>query len=149
MTEHAELAKDLFSKGYNCSQAVFAAFCDETGMDREMALRLSSSFGGGMGKLREVCGAVSAMFLIAGLKTGNIDPADKSAKKQHYERIQSLAAQFEQQHETIICRKLLGLPEGKDSPVPTERDEKFYKERICMKLVEDAADIMDAFLQKN
>ncbi len=145
MSEHAKLARNLFGEGYNCAQAVFVAYCDETGLDKETALRLSSSFGGGMGKLREVCGAVSAMFMIAGLKAGYVDPADKSAKKQHYELIQSLAARFEQKHETIICRELLGLPAGKDSPVPTERDEKYYKERVCMQLVEDAARIIDDF----
>ena len=122
---HAERAVDLFREGYNCAQAVFAAFCDVTGMDFQTALRLSSSMGGGMGRLREVCGACTGMFLAAGLLYGYDDPADPAAKAMHYLRIQMLAAEFRSQHGTLICRQ-----------------------RPCARFVEDAARILDAYLEK-
>ncbi len=77
------------------------------GLDLETALRLSSSFGGGMGRLREVCGAVSGMFMVAGLKYGYSDPHDKPAKAEHYKRIQDLAAEFRDENGSIVCRELL------------------------------------------
>lgn len=80
MSKHRELAKELFIKGYNCSQSVFAAFCDETGLDVDTALKIASSFGGGMGRLREVCGAVTGMFMVVGMKYGYTDPSDKKAR---------------------------------------------------------------------
>lgn len=90
MNNHQERAEALFKQGYNCAQSVFAAYSDELGMDMETALKLSSSFGGGMGRLREVCGAVSGMFMVAGLKDGYSDPTDKEAKANHYKLIQKL-----------------------------------------------------------
>ena len=77
MSAHSDLARKLFKKGYNCSQSVFAAFCDETGLDMETALKIASSFGGGMGRLREVCGAVTGMFMVVGMKYGYTDPSSK------------------------------------------------------------------------
>jgi C_GCAxxG_C_C family probable redox protein len=149
MGSHSELSKELFEKGYNCAQSVFAAFCDETGMELDAALRLSSSFGGGMGRLREVCGAVSGMFMAAGMIYGYSDPADSDAKTEHYERIQHLAARFRGRNGTIICRELLELPEGPDSPVPEERTEAYYVRRPCGDLVLNAADILDEYLRDN
>jgi C_GCAxxG_C_C family probable redox protein len=138
------LAKELFSKGYNCSQSVFAAFCDETGLDIDTALKISSSFGGGMGRLREVCGAVSGMFMVVGMKYGYTDPFDKKAKTEHYKLIQDLAKQFEKENGSIICRELLGLSVKADIPVPEDRTESYYKKRPCAELVENAARILDA-----
>ena len=100
---HQEKARQNFLNGYNCAQAVFCAFCDVTGMDEREALRLSSSFGGGMGRLREVCGAVSGMFMAAGLLYGYDDLEDKSLKAAHYARIQDLAARFSSQKKSLIC----------------------------------------------
>ena len=93
---YAKKAVDLFKEGYNCSQAVFLAFEDKLHIDRNVALKLSSSFGGGMGRLREVCGAVSGMFLVAGVLYGYDDPKDYDKKKEHYARIQQLAKEFEE-----------------------------------------------------
>ena len=111
--DKGEQAKAFFKEGYNCSQAVALAFCDEIGIERRKLLRMVSSFGGGMGRLREVCGAVSGMFFVAGALYGYDDPKDTQAKKEHYARIQELAAQFQVETGSIVCRELLGL-EGRD-----------------------------------
>ncbi len=147
MTSHSQRARDLFCQGYNCAQSVFAAFSEELGIDFETALRLSSSFGGGMGKLREVCGAVSGMFMVAGIKLGYSDPKDTEAKARHYELIQELAAQFRAENQSIICRELLGLAEGSDSPIPEKRTEAYYQRRPCADLVACAADIIERKIQ--
>lgn len=149
METKSEKAQKFFREGRNCAQAVFCAFCDEVNMDFETALKLSSSFGGGMGRLREVCGAVSAMFMIAGLKYGYTEPADDKVKAEHYARIQKLALEFENKHNTIICRELLGLDKGKDSPIPSKRTEEYYKNRPCEKFIGDAAQIIDDYLKSH
>jgi C_GCAxxG_C_C family probable redox protein len=146
---HAELARAYFKEGYNCSQSVFMAFCDEYDMDFEMALKISSSFGGGMGRLREVCGAVTGMFMVAGMIYGYSDPKDHTSKSEHYKRIQYLAKEFEEKNNSIICRDLLGLGTSKDSPVPELRTAEYYKKRPCVALVGMAADIMDQYIKDN
>lgn len=148
MSIHGERAKKLFCEGYNCSQAVFAAFCDVTGIEQETALKISSSFGGGMGRLREVCGAVSGMFMVAGAVYGYSDPKNFRIKSEHYERIQELAKVFRENNGSIVCRELLGI-DGKDnSPTPSKRTNQYYKKRPCAELVEMAADIMDDYIGK-
>lgn len=146
MSSHPELAKELFLKGYNCAQAVFAAFCDETGMDIETALKVASPFGGGMGRLREVCGAVSGMLMVVGMKYGYIDTSDKKVKTEHYKLVQDLAKQFEKENGSIICRELLGLSIRNDNPVPEDRNENYYRKRPCAELVEQAARILDEYI---
>lgn len=141
MTDYRKKAEDLFLKGYNCAQAVFCAFADEIGIEEEMALKLSSSFGGGMGRMREVCGAVSGMFMVLGALEGYSLPDDNIAKKELYSKVQKLAAEFKQENGSIICRELLG--EGISStPTPTERTESFYKKRPCKEYVGMAAEIL-------
>lgn len=142
-------AEELFRQGYNCSQSVFAAFSEECGIDRETALKLASSFGGGMGKLREVCGAVTGMFMVAGLKYGYSDPKDAQAKAEHYRRIQELAEKFKEENGSIICRELLGLPEGLDTTAPEARTPGYYKKRPCVYMVRCAAKIMEEYLEEN
>ncbi len=146
MIDYSKKATENFNKGYNCSQSVFLAFADACGLDSETALKLSSSFGGGMGRLREVCGAVTAMFAIAGLKKGYISPNDDNSKKQHYELIQNLANEFKKKHSSIICRELLGLPEGADDPTPSERTEQYYKERPCEEFIKTASKLIESEL---
>lgn len=136
--EYSLRAMELFKQGYNCSQAVLLAFSDVTGLDEKTAAMLSSSFGGGMGRLREVCGAVSGMFMVYGLICGYSDPEDTGAKAAHYANIQSLAAEFKEINRTIICRELLGV-DGAENPVPCERTNEYYKKRPCEMLVGDAA----------
>ena len=147
MSKHSTLAKDLFEKGYNCSQSVVLAFCDETGLDSETALKISSSFGGGMGRLREVCGAVSGMFIVLGMIDGYSDPLDKIAKAEHYKLIQSVAMKFKNENKSFVCRELLGLSVDKESYIPEERNEGYYKRRPCADLVEYAAEILDEHIQ--
>ena len=142
-----EKAMALFKEGYNCSQAVLGAFAEELGFDMDTAMRLSSSFGGGMGRMREVCGAVSGMFMAAGVLFGYSDPRDNSAKQEHYRRIQELAEKFKERNKYIVCRQLLGL-EGQDSsPVPSDRTREYYKKRPCAELVGDAAEIFEEYIQ--
>ena len=147
MSKHSDYAKELFKRGYNCSQSVLVAFCDETGLDIEDALKISSSFGGGMGRLREVCGAVSGMFMVVGMKYGYTDPTDKQKKSEHYNLIQSLAKQFEQSNQSIICRDLLKINSKHDVPIPEDRTEAYYKKRPCAELVEYAAQILDEYIE--
>ena len=142
-------ATGLFLEGYNCAQSVFAAFCDETGIDRKTALKLSSSFGAGMGKMREVCGAVSAMFMVIGLLEGYDEPDNLNKKEKHYERIQALAEKFKEKNGgTIICRELLKNIETNTDPKPDARTAEYYKIRPCARFVEDAAEIIDEFLEE-
>lgn len=145
MNSHREKAMKLFKEGYNCAQSVFCAFADDIGVDFETALKLSSSFGGGMGRMREVCGAVSGMFMIAGMKFGYTSPKDKEAKAQHYTRIQDLAKNFKSKHDTIICRDLLGI-DADDSPVPSARTKEYYDNRPCEEIIGDAAEIMSEYI---
>lgn len=147
MIDHSQRAKELFKKGYNCSQAVFASFCDELDIDINTALKISSSFGAGMGRLREVCGAVSGMFMVVGMKYGNIDINDRDAKTEHYKRIQKLAEQFKAKNHSIICRELLGLASGPDSPLPEARNKNYYKKRPCVELVGDAAKLAEEIIR--
>ncbi len=146
MTDYSKKAMDFFKQGYNCSQAVFLAFCDKTGLDTESALKISSSFGGGMGRLREVCGAVSGMFMVAGILYGYSDPKDNKAKTEHYNLIQELANRFKEENNSIICRDLLGLGAGADKPVPELRTDEYYKKRPCVELVGCAAKIMEDYI---
>lgn len=148
MSKYSDIAAENFRTGYNCAQSVFLAFAEDIGFDKETALKISSSFGGGMGRLREVCGAVSAMFAIAGLKKGYITPNDDEIKAKHYELIQSLAEEFKSKYGTIICRELLELPEGKDSPIPSRRTDEYYQVRPCEAFIRYAAEIIENRLLK-
>lgn len=141
-----EKAKQLFMSGYNCSQAVVGAFIDDFAIDFDTAMKLSSSFGGGMGRMREVCGAVSGAFMIVGLKCGYCDPCDKAAKSAHYALIQKIAADFKQQNGSIICRELLegvGCNGKCQGSVPEDRTAAYYKKRPCAELVYIAAKIVE------
>lgn len=143
-----EKAEALFLEGYNCAQAVLIAFEDLLPYSRDELALLGSSFGGGMARLREVCGSVSGMFMVAGLLYGYDDPKAKEEKAEHYARIQKLAADFTAEHGSIVCRDLLGLTEKKQEPVPEERTEAYYKKRPCKELIGRAADIMDNYIKE-
>ena len=129
--------------GYNCCQSVFTAYSDLFGLDRDTSLRLSCSFGAGMGRMREVCGTVSAMFMIAGLVCGNTDPADQAAKTENYETVRRMAAAFKAEHKTIICREILGLRAAEKSAAPSERTPEYYRKRPCVRMVATAARIIE------
>ena len=145
---HSELAKKNFASGCNCAQAVLLAFSDVTGLDEATAMKLSASFGGGMGKLREVCGAVSGMFMAAGMIYADDHIPTQEAKAAHYKKIQSLAARFKEENGYYICRELLaGVPVSKES-APEERTEQYYKKRPCGELCAMAAQILDELLTR-
>ena len=148
-SQYAQKAMNLFKEGYNCSQSVFLAFKDLYGIDRSTALKLSSSFGGGLGRLREVCGSVSGMFLTAGILYGYDSPKDRSSKTEHYKRIQELARSFEELNGSIVCRELLGLDQKKESYVPEERTKDYYRKRPCEQIVGCAAYIMEEYIRNH
>ena len=139
-------AEELFRKGYNCSQSVFAAFADVLDMTVEEAAKIASPFGAGFGKLREVCGAVSGMTLLAGYLKGYDDPADYESKKELYRLIQRMCADFEESRGTIICRELLGLKKGEDLGEPSVRTEEYYQSRPCIGACRTAAEIAERYL---
>ena len=149
MTDHSEKAAWLFMEGCNCAQSVFTAFCDVTGMDEALAKRLSSSFGGGMGRMREVCGTCTSMFMVAGLLYGEGTETDHAIKTEHYKRIQYLAEEFRKAHDTIICRDLLKGLEVTSTPTPELRTEQYYKVRPCVRFVRTAAQILDRYIAEN
>ena len=142
-------AEAFFKEGYNCSQAVAMAFADLIGMDEKLLARTMSSFGGGMGRLREVCGAVSGMFFVAGALYGYEEPgaAGQEEKTAHYTRIQELAGEYRAVNGSIICRELLGLnAPGADQPTPELRTAQYYKKRPCGQLVMLAAAMMEDYI---
>lgn len=143
-----EKAKTFFKEGYNCAQSVFLSFSDEFEIDKETILKLTSSFGGGMGRLREVCGAVSGMFVVAGMLNGYTDPQNNKAKTEHYKWIQKLARQFKEINGSIVCRELLGLSVKSESHTPQLRTEEYYKKRPCAKFVGDAARILERTIEQ-
>lgn len=137
------MAEDAFREGYNCCQAVVAAFSDRIGLPLELAVKLASGFGAGMSRLREVCGAVSGMTFVANALCGYSDPKAAEEKAAHYARIQKLAEKFREETGSIVCRELLGLPAGAVSAsTPEKRTADYYKKRPCPKLVRLAAEIL-------
>ena len=144
-----EKAKELFENGYNCAQAVFCAFEDVTGFDRETALRFSAGFGGGMGRLREVCGAVSGMTMVLSCVFASTDPNNAEKKKELYALIQKAAGDFKAENGSYICRDLLGLGEGASDPTPAKRSAHYYKKRPCGELVYCAAAITEKYINQN
>ena len=135
--------------GYNCSQSIILAFEDLLPVDRTTLSKLASSFGGGMGRLREVCGSVSGMFMIVGLLYGYDGPETGQIKADHYARIQELAHRFEEKHGSIVCREMLGLGVHRDSPVPEARTSEYYKKRPCAEIIGDAAEILEQYIREN
>ena len=144
MSIKSEKAKELFKQGYNCSQSVLGVFCEELGMDFDTAIKISSSFGGGMGRMREVCGTVSGMFMAAGLAFCTVE----NNKAEQYKIVQELARRFKEKNGSIICRELLEGVESSTSPIPSERTETYYKKRPCIELVGDATEIFEEFLKE-
>ena len=142
-----EKAMAYFRQGCNCAQAVVLAFADLTDMDEATLSRMSCSFGGGMGRLREVCGTVTGMFLVTGLLRGYDGAETGEVKAAHYARIQALAKEFERQNGSIVCRELLALRQKhRDDPTPEARTEAYYAGRPCAELVGSAAEILENYL---
>lgn len=151
MTEdRVEKAVSLFREGYNCAQSVVAAYADLYGIDTETALKLSASFGGGMGRMRQVCGAVSGMFMINGLDNGQTDPSDKEAKQRNYAKVQELAAAFRSENGSILCGELLAgtCRKVSDDPQPSERTPEYYRKRPCAEYVRCCAQLIESHIRK-
>lgn len=149
--ERIAKAVELFKEGYNCSQSVVAAYADVYGFTPDQALKMSASFGAGIGRMRETCGAACGMFLLAGLETGCTDPKDASGKGANYAVVQDLAAKFAQMNGSIVCAELLGLRERKDTGIgaptqPQERNAEYYKKRPCIEMVRSAAQLFGEYL---
>lgn len=142
--DHEMLAGDLFLSGYNCAQAVVVAFSDMLDMDQKTAAKFASAFGGGMGRMREVCGAVSGMFMVLGALYGYDTAGDDVTKKQLYQQVQQLAQQFRQENGSIVCREILKNPAS--DPNPSPRTAQYYQKRPCARMVMTAARLMDAFI---
>lgn len=140
--KRVEKAKDLFKQGFNCSQSVFAACADIYGMDdQELALRIAASFGGGIGRMRQTCGAACGMFILAGLENGTATPHDPDGKMQNYALVQKLAEQFKSENGSVICAELLGIAPKAQEPTPEARTEAYYQKRPCVDMIESAVRI--------
>ena len=149
MSERTDKAVELFKSGFNCSQSVFAAYADLFGMDTDTALKVSAGLGGGVGRSREVCGAVSAAAMLVGMKYGATDGEDSEAKQRTYAVVQQVIAEFRKTNPSIVCRELLGLEEAvSTNPVPEARTEQYYKKRPCAEIVEDSAKAVEKILFK-
>ena len=142
----ADYAKELFEGGCNCCQAVFCAFPENTNLTKDEAMRLSAGFGGGMGRMREVCGAVSGMTMVLSQKFACADPNNKEEKAALYALIQKAAGEFREENGSVVCRELLGLAEKSSDPVPEERTAAYYRKRPCSELVHCAAAIAEKYL---
>ncbi len=142
--DHGKQAAELFLQGYNCAQAVVIAFCDVTGMEPEFAARLSSSFGGGIGRMREVCGAVSGMAMVLGLLYGYESPEDIQSKKEHYVRIQEISGKFRDCYGSVVCKQL--LKNASTDPTPEARTQEYYNVRPCAGFVYLAGKLLDEYI---
>ena len=136
-------ARAYFEQGYNCAQAVTAAFHQEMGLEEAQALRLASSFGGGMAGMRQTCGAVSGMFLVMGLTKGYDTPDDPQGKKEYYAKLRDMAARMEGQYGTLNCAELLKLNDIQPQPDPAQRDAQYYAKRPCARYVETCAALLE------
>ena len=145
--DHGIKAAELFLGGYNCAQSVVVAFSDLTGLDKDFSAKFASSFGGGMGRMREVCGAVSGMLMVAGLLYGYDTPGDDVSKKEHYARVQYLAGRFREEIGSIVCREILKNPPSDPNPPP--RTAEYYAQRPCARMVLLAGQILDDYIKEN
>ena len=142
--DRATYAAELFAKDHNCAQAIAVAFSDVTELSPAFSAKMASSFGGGMGRMREVCGAVSGMLMVAGILYGYDVAAGDEAKKAHYTLVQELAGQFREQVGSIVCREILKNPPS--DPTPSPRTEEYYSTRPCVRMVYIAAKILDDYI---
>lgn len=145
--DRVEKAEKLFMEGYNCAQSVTLAFADLYGLTSDQALKISASFGGGMGRMRLTCGAVSGMMILVGLETGSVNPKSREEKVYNYSVVRTLAAKFKAENGSVVCGDLLGLNGPSDSAAPSERTPEYYHKRPCPELVRCAAKIFADFLE--
>lgn len=146
--DHGKVAEELFRGGCNCSQAVVAAFEDVTGFDRETSLKIAAALGGGICRMREVCGAVSGAMIVLGMARGDGADSDHDKKAALYKTGQDFAIGFKDELGSIVCRELLGLPDGKSDAVPEARTAAYYKKRPCAEIVRFAASELEKLLDE-
>lgn len=146
MQSRVEEAVQTFESGYNCAQSVFASYADLFGIDKDTALRLASPMGAGVGRMREICGTVSAMAMLAGLKEGNTDPENAQGKERIYTLVREMSDKFKDENGAIICRELLGKTRREQSARPEERTAEYYANRPCSRLVACAAKLVEEML---
>ena len=144
-----EKGENYFKQGFNCAQAVALAFSDKIGLDENTVAKLISPFGGGFGRMREVCGAVSGMLVVLGFVEGNGFNTTDDSKKELYQKVQGLMNEFKARNGSYVCRELLALPDGNSEPTPEKRTESYYKKRPCALLVGDACEILEEYFAKN
>lgn len=140
-----EKAVALFKEGFSCSQAVFSAFSEDFGLDRNTSLKISQPFGGGMAHLGEACGAVTGAFMLIGLKYGRTKADDLAARDRTYAKMRQFTDRFKALHCSIQCRCLLGLDLGTEEGMRLAREKNLFQ-TICVKYVQDAATIVEEFL---
>lgn len=146
--ERVQQAVQNFESGFNCAQSVFLAYSDVFGLNMDMARKMSVSFGGGVGRMREICGTVSSMAMLAGFKYPVLETNDQEARTRNYEIVQKMAELFKEKHGTLICRNLLGPEAGQSTaPTPEIRTKEYYAKRPCGRFVEDAARIAGRMLK--
>lgn len=149
--ERVERAQNYFKAGYNCAQAVVMAFDDVMQMTPDELARLAAPFGGGMGRMREVCGTVSGMAFLAGAIKPSADPSNLDERKENYALVQKFAQEFRDENGDIVCRRLLGLEpmaERTETPMPSARTAEYYRKRPCVEYVGCAARIVAEHLAK-
>ncbi len=149
MSAKGDRAYELFLSGYGCTQSVLGAFAKELGLDFETSMKLASGFGGGMGRMREVCGTFSGIVMVLGMVYGYSDPKALGAKKELYEKIRRFAEKFRLDNKSIICRELLGLKSMEKSAEPEQRTAEYYKKRPCPELCRYAANLLEEYIKDN
>lgn len=146
--DHGKRAREIFEGGGNCAQSIFAAFCDVTGIEYEQALRMSSAFGGGIGRLRETCGAVSGGVMVIGCLYGYSDLPGGAAKAEVYRKTQQYVRAFEQATGSMWCHDLLGLEKWPEEPKPEERTQQYYAVRPCGRIIEAGGRVLDELMEQ-
>jgi C_GCAxxG_C_C family probable redox protein len=146
---HSDEAEALFMQGYNCAQATAVPFAGAFGIEESLVLRTTAGFGGGMGGLRETCGAVSAMVYVAGLHAGGYAPGDIAAKTALYDLVKSMVREFSELHGTTCCRELLEKASCLPKSDPSARNAEYYATRPCARIVASAAEIIARTLERS
>lgn len=149
MNRHDDKARELFKQGYNCSQAVVLSFADELPIDFDSLVKISASFGGGIGRMREICGAFSGVCMVIGMLLSNADTNKPDKKKEHYEIVQAFAEEFKKRNGSYRCYELLGIDLKKEDPTPEPRTPKYYAKRPCPEIIVEAVKMIDDYIENN
>jgi len=141
-----ERAVSCFKEGFSCSQAILSTYGEQFGLNREMALKVSGAFGGGMGRMGETCGAVTGAFMVIGLRYGKTKVEDEQTKERAYNLVKEFVDKFRSRNGSIVCRELLGCDISTSDGMKIIREKKFIT-TLCPKFVHDAAEIIEQILE--